>query len=353
MTSPSINWNELQVLAEELSEPGKGPGSASVVEWRIIERTLNNLLTDGDWQGVIRLRAIFNNLFARDTAGGLDILQKLDEESIKAARRINDKQELAHLLGAKGHNLHRQGYHQTAIEVFEESAALYRETGEPFESLKNYYMTSLCHRALDNRELAKQVLTNVLRQVDLDNPWRGNPLQVMAWLLQDDGQLVTAEQFMLEAIKLQEQALDPDILVAGSLTDLAEVVGLQGRIDEAMEIFHQSLTLLHKHEGQYDRQEARTTLKLAELVMRQQDYSEALSLLDRADDKIRGYGHYHDLMWRIELARAYIYLRQRRMRDAVRKFRAVRDFRRELSLSDFLLIRQLIGRLWAGTGLPR
>ena len=184
-----------------------------------------------------------------------------------------------------------------------------------------------------------------LREVDKDEPWRGNPLQVMAWLLRDDGQLKEAEQLMRKAIRLHKQTHDPDILVAGSLTDLAELVVLQRRSDEAKEIFQQSLILLHKHEGQDDRQAARTTLKFAELVTRQGDYDEALHLLNQADDLVRGYGHYHDLMWHIELVRAYIYLRQRHPGDAIRKFRAVRDFRRELGLSDFMLIRKLIGRI--------
>lgn len=351
--SPTIDWDALQTLSDALSEPGKGPGNASVVEWSTIERTLSKLLIDEDWQGIIRLRAIFNNLFARDTVGGLDILQKLDEEAIRAARHSNDKKELAHLLGAKGHNLHRQGYHQAAIKALEESATLYKETGELFESLKNYYMTSLCYRALGNGKHAKRILTDVLREVGEDEPWRGNPMQVVAWFLRDDGQLKEAEQLMREAIRLQKQTRGPDILVAGSLTDLAEIVFLQRRPDEARELFQQSLILLQKHEGQYDRQEARTTLKYAELVIRQRNYSEALHLLDHADDKVRGYGHYHDLMWRIELARAHIYLRQRRLRDAIRKLRVVRDFRRELGLSDFLLLQKLIGRLWAGTRRPR
>ena len=353
MTPSNVDWVELQSLAERLAEPGLGPGSVPDVGWGIIEQALDCLLADQNWKGIIRLREIFTALLARDTAGGLPLLQRLDNAAIEAARRIGDIAELAHLLGAKGHNLHRQGYHREAIEVFEKSAKLYQEIGESFRSLKSHYMTSLCHRALGNRMRADQVLRQVLQQVGEDNPWRGNPLQVMAWLAQDDGRLDEAERLLMEALGLQEQCQDSDILVAGTLADLGEVVGLQGRVAEAKEIFQRSLAILGEYEGQYDRQEARTRLKLAELLMRQKAYDQALHFLDQADDKVRGYGHYYDLLWRIELARAFVYLRQGRLGGAIRKLRAVLRYRRELKLSNAMLARQLRSRLRSGTGLPR
>jgi len=353
MVPSDVDWAELESLAEKLAEPGLGPGSVPEVEWGIIEQALDALLAEEHWEGIIRLRGMFTPLLARDTAGGLPLLQRLDDTAIESARRTDDIAELAHLLGAKGHNLHRQGYHREAIEVFEESAKLYQEIGEPFQSLKSYYMTSLCHRALGNRVRADQVLSQVLQQVGEDNPWRGNPLQVMAWLAQDDGRLVEAERLLREALSLQEQCPDSDILVAGTLADLGEVVGLQGRIAEAKEIFQRSLSILGKYAGQYDRQEARAKLKLAELLMRQGEHEQALHFLDQADDRVRGYGHYYDLLWRIELARAFVYLRQGRLGSVIRKLRAVLRYRRELRLSNVMLAKQLVTRLRAGTGLPR
>lgn len=348
-----INWLELNALAKEVATPGHSPGKLSAVKWETIDESLTRLIENQDWEGVIRLRDVFNDLYARDTVGGLQVLHRLDAEAIAASRRVGAVQMLAHLLGAKGHNLHRQGYHQAAIVSFEESAALYAAQNESFESLKNHFMTALCLRALNKRELAKKVLHNVLEEVDQNNPWRGNPLHVMAWLLQDDGRVAEAENLILEAINFQRQTEDPDILLAGALADLAEVIGLQGRVEEAIGHFQHSLAIIQKHEGQYDRQEARTTLKYAELFMRQKEYLTAMHFLDQADDKIRGYGHYHDLMWRIELTRAYIYWQQRDLINTFRKFRIVRYFRKELGLSNFLLIRQLISRLRAKTGLPR
>ncbi|MDY7080725.1 MAG: tetratricopeptide repeat protein [Chloroflexota bacterium] len=353
MAHSNINWVELQLLVDKLAEPGLGPGSVPEVEWEVIRQSLDRLLADENWKDIIRLRKMFTALFARDTVGGLPLLQSLDEAAIRAARHTDGVAELAHLLGAKGHNLHRQGYHREAIEAFEESAKLYEKIGESFQSLKSYYMTSLCHRALGDRARARRILAQVLQQVKEDDPWRGNPLQVTAWLAQDDGQLDEAERFLTEAVSLQEQSRDPDILVAGTLADLGEVVGLQGRVAEAKEVFERSLAILAKHEGQYDRQEARTRLKLAELLMRQKEYSQAFSLLDQADDKVRGYGHYYDLLWRIELARAFIYLKKGRLGSVVRKLRAVLRYRRELGLSNIMLVRQLWDRLRTGTGLPR
>ena len=352
-STTQVSWEELTSLASKLEKPGTGPGSVPETEWRLIETALDTLLAAEDWNGIIRLRKIFRSLIARDTVGVLPLFKQLSYEAMTAAEQVGDKKELAHLLGADGHNLHRQGYHQEAIEVFEKSSRLYQEIDESFESLKSFYMTSLCYRALGNRSLARQILKQVLLKVDKDNPWRGNPLQVLAWLAQDDGQLQYAEQLLRESLDLQRQTKDPDILAAGTLADLGEVVGLQKRNVEAKELFERSLAILKIHEGQYDRQEARTKLKLAELTMREGNYAEALRLLDSADDKIRGYGHYYDLLWRIEMTRAFVFLRQGRWGGVIRKMRVVLHYRRELGLANKLFVQQLVNRLRVGTGLPR
>lgn len=347
------DWTQLQSLADRLAEPGAGPGSVPESEWRLVREALDHLCAHQDWEGIIRLRKLLTALFARDTVGGVLLLHRLDEAAIEAARKIGDPAELAHLLGAKGHNLHRQGYHRESIEAFEESSRLYQSIGKAFESLKSYYMTALCYRALGDRERAHRILGEVLAQVEGDDPWRGNPLQVAAWLAQDEGKLHDAEQLLTEALSFQRRADDSDILVAGTLADLAEVLGLQGRTEEAESLFRESLAILDIHKGQYDRQEARTKLKLAELFARTGKLDQALTLLDEADDKVRRYGHYYDLLWRIELARAAVYLRQVRPGAALRKLRVALRYRRELGLSRAMLAKQLFKRLCAGTGLPR
>ncbi|MCZ7669745.1 MAG: hypothetical protein M5U34_22500 [Chloroflexi bacterium] len=58
-------------------------------------------------------------------------------------------------------------------------------------------------------------------------------------------------------------------------------------------------------------------------------------------------------MWRIELARALIFARKGRWRDAMLKGQMVLRYRRILGLSNWLLAKQLWQRLRAGTGLPR
>lgn len=353
MESAVVDWPQLESLAETLAAPGQGPGTVPDVQWNSLRQALHRLQKNGEWSEIIRLREIFNDLFARDTAWGIEVLQKLDDAAIKAARQLDEKVELAHLLGARAHNLHRQGYHQRAIEAFEEASRLYAQADEPFESLKNFYMTALCHRALGNRGRAKNVLDHVLNEVDENHTWRGNPLQVMAWISQDEGQLDETEQLLREALQMHRQARGADILVAGALTDLAEVVGLQGRDSEAESLFNESLRILGRHEGQYERQVARTKLKFAELMMRSKQYGRALRLLNDADDKASRYGDYYDLLWRIELTRALIYFRRRELTGAVRKFRLVLKYREELELSNVLLIKQLLTRLAAGTGLPR
>jgi hypothetical protein len=92
---------------------------------------------------------------------------------------------------------------------------------------------------------------------------------------------------------------------------------------------------------------------MAELAMHQKEFAESLFLLDEADDLIRGYGKYYDLMWRIEMLRTLIFLRLGYLKIAFLKFRATRRYRNELNLSNYSLMTQLISRLRAHNGLPR
>lgn len=358
MKAYDVDWDELKTLAEKLAEPGLGPGGVLASEWRIIEQVLDSLIVDEDWEGVVRLREMFAFLIVGETTGGLVLVQRLNNEAIKAAEFIDNLALAAQFLHDQGQNFHRQGYHKEALEAFKRSTELYQQVGEAFRSLESFYMTALCYRALGSRSEAKRVLTQVLQESVVipleDDAWRGNPLQVMAWLAQDEGQLDEAERLLRQALSLYERYKGPNsILVTQALADLGEVIGLRGRYEEALGIFHRSLTILERYEGQYERQEARTRLKLAETLTRHGGYEHALRLLNEADDRIRGYGHYYDLLWRIELARAFIYWRQRRWRPAVRKLRMALRYRRQLGLSNVVLAKQLVSHLRMGTGLPR
>lgn len=351
--SAEVNWTELAALADQLGQAGASPGSVPQAEWRKIELALDRLTVSQDWAGVIRLRQIYEPLIARDSVTVFPLFKRLSREAIVAAEKKGDSMNLAYFLAAEGHNLHRQGYHREAIKAFEKAAGLFKELGEPFEGLKSFYMTALCHRALEDRPQARRVLAEVLRQVDSDDPWRANPLQVMAWLVQDDGQLPQTETLLREAVELYRRMPGAEMNVVGTLADLGEVVGLLGRSAEAEQLFEESLAILKPYEGQYDRQETRTRLKLAELKLRQGQYEAAHRLLNQADDRIRPYGHYYDLLWRIETARAFVFLRQKRWGSALRKMRLALYYRRQLGLSDLAFARQLVRRALLGLGLPR
>jgi len=349
-----VNWEELELLADKLAHPGEGPGGVLESEWQMIAQSLDTLVSLQDWKGIIRLRELFYFLVVGDTTGGLPVVQRLNAASIRAAEQLGEIALAARFLHDEGHNLHRQGYHSQAIEAFERSADLYRQAGEEFRALESFYMTALCHRALGNTETVRRVLSQVLEQVEENDPWRGNPLQVMAWLMQDKGDLREAENLLRQALSLYEQYQGPDsMLVVQTLADLGEVIGLQGRYHEALDLFNKSLDIASKFAGQFARQEARTSLKLAELLTRYGEYEHALRLLDQADNQVRRYGHYYDLMWRIELARAFIYWRQRRFEGAIRKLRRALWYRRHLGLSNAALAKQLVERLRKGIGLPR
>lgn len=348
-----LNWEELERLALNLGQSGVSPGSIPQTEWDKIERALDTLNAHENWAGLVRLRKIFQNLIARDSVTVIPIFQRLSREAIIAAETTGNRAELAQLLAAEGHNLHRQGYHRQAINVFERSAELFQQLGEDFEALQNFYMTSLCHRALENRVQARRVLETVLDQIDERDLWRANPLQVLAWLAQDEGQLDEAERLLREALHLYRLSSESEMQVVGTLADLAEVVGLRSGLDEAVILFEESLAILRAYEGQYDRLQARTQLKLAELLIRRGECEAAQRLLNQADDKIRSYGHYYDLLWRIETTRAYAFFKQRRWSSMIRKLRMALYYRDQIGLSNALFAKQLIRRFFMGTGLPR
>lgn len=333
-----MDWESLRERAGHLSTPGIDPGSIPEEEWASLNQALQTLITSNDWNGILRLRNTFNALYANDSMTGLASLQQLDQHAIEAARQTGHLLELAHLLGARGHNLHRQGFHQKSIEAFEESARHYREAGQLRLALENYYMTSLCHRALGNRKTAVEILENVLTQIPEDDPWRAHPLQVLAWVTQDDGNLPAAESLLRQALSLFRVSEHSDLLTAGALADLGEVVGIQGRASEAKGLFEESLSMFHACKGQYNRQEARTALKYAELLMHQKEYRAVETLLNQADDQISRYGHYYDLLWQIELARAFVFLKTGRLPSCLFKLRSVFRIRQWLGLSNMLLI---------------
>ncbi len=87
-------------------------------------------------------------------------------------------------------------------KLFDESARNYWEIGEDFPALKSYYMTALCYRALGDRNKSKGILENVLNKTRPDDPWRANPLQVMAWLIQDEGKLADSEKLLRQTLNL-------------------------------------------------------------------------------------------------------------------------------------------------------
>lgn len=347
MTQPNFDWDELEVLASRLS--GVGPGSASNAEWKAIEQSMGQLLAVEDWTGIIRLREMFTFLVQGETTGGMAIVQRVNEAATQAAVRLGNEKLAARYLRDSGENYHRRGYHQKAIDALEHAAALYRKEGERFKSLESYYMMALPYRALGEHTRARAILDQVLQETARDDSWRANPLQVVSWMMRDAGQFSEAEAVLREALELYRQHEgEESIHAVQTLTDLGEVIGLQGRFLEAVAMFERSLEMVEMFGGQYDRQEARTKLRYAEMLIRLKDCDKALQLLNEADDKIRGYGHYYDLLGGIELAKAFAFLGKGEIRSAIRKLRVLLRYRKEIDLPYSNFAQQFLKRLrWA------
>jgi tetratricopeptide (TPR) repeat protein len=350
----SAQMAALTALANEMASPGFELSSLLAEQLRIIDDALQTMQATNDGAGILWLRRLFNPLLARDTAIAIPQLQRLDERAIQVAETIADPATLASLLDERGRNLHKQGFHRQALTYFDRATAEYRNSDRQTQALHSYYMTASCHRALGNVDAAQAVLDEVFRQTDPDDPWLGNPLQVQGWLLRNAGKLAAAEATFRRALGLQRQLRDSDILVAGVLADIGEVLGLQGKIEEAKDFFQESLVILEKHHGQYNRHLARTSLKLAEVLIFERNHGTALQLLNSANDRLcafnesaEGVGHYYDVLWRIELLQGLIYIQLGQLGNGLRKLRSAWRYRQTLGLSTLFLFTQLWTRLQA------
>lgn len=213
---------ELKTLAGEIATPGVDPTAFVEDQLLVIDEALQLLISNEDWQGVFWLRQLFNPLIARDTAIGIPQLQRVEEKAIEVARQLDDPAVLAPFLEERGRNLHKQGYHQQAIEYFEEASEQYKAAGQQFLSLRSYFMTATCHRPLGRTQLAEHIIDNVLEQVALDNPWRGEPIHAKALLRRDEGKLDEAEDLIWQAIDFYRKQ-SPDNSVEEQSTDQTSV----------------------------------------------------------------------------------------------------------------------------------
>jgi len=322
----STNWDSLHHLVHTLLNHPQGPGAVTAVEWQLFADTLATLQYADDLQGLITLRRICRPLLARDSAWGIAVLRHIDDAAIAAAHRLDDASELGHLYGARGHNLHREGKHSQAVQAFTRSVQYYERCANTRAARKNIYMLALCYRALGHTATAKRLIETVLATMDATDDWHDEPLFLRAKFAQDAGNLAHAEAYLRTAIDaiIARQPFSPRH--ADLLANLAEIVGLQARYPAATTLFMQSMDILNRTPGQYDRLVARTLTKHAAMLVDQRMYAQALRLLDRADDRISRYGRYFEQLWRIEMLRSYIYLCQGHIGLSWRKWRMARQY---------------------------
>jgi len=338
-----LEWDQLQSLAHRLSGNGVGPGGILDNEWITIEQALNLLIESKSWEDVIKLRETFSFLINGETTGGMPVIMKLNDVSIIAAEKMGNKSLLAQYLHDNAENYHRKGYHKESVRDFERAALLYKQENESRKSLESYYFSALAYRGLGERKHALEILEEVLKQLDPNDPWRANPLEVLSWIYRDDGKFSLAEQTLRTALELFQklEGLN-NIHAVQVLNDLGEVISRQGRFDDAEKAFHQSLVMIEDFQGQYNRQEARIMIKYAEMLNIKKEYDHALNLLNKADDKIRGYGHYYESMLKIEVTRSIAYLGLRRWGSAYRKFKLATYFCNEIDLPFIQLVKFLV-----------
>lgn len=350
-TISEVNWIALTELAETVRSSESYVNYADEMR-AAIQEALPLLTSSQDWEGIIRLRRLFEFLEGGETLGLGPILSHLNKEAIVAAQKLEDYFSAGRFLHDEGQALHRQGKSEEAIRAFEESFKYFKMTNDDFRARESFYMTALCYRALGDRKRAREIVEQVLDETG-DNLWRANPLCVLSWLQQDEGDLRQAEITIREAISLFERFKGPDdVQVGQALADLGELVGFQGRYSESEDIFERALSIFRQQPTAHPRQIARTLLKKAEVNIRQDKHNEAMKCLREAYLSIAE-AQYYDLMWRIQLAMAQINLQRKEYAEFARHIRLALKHRRAIGLTDWALVKQYLTRQKMGTGLPR
>ncbi len=342
-----VNWESLRALARKLSILNEGPRAIQKSELEIVEKSLHALENYKNWEGIIELRELFEVLVRGETTGGLQIVKHLNDVAIEAAFAQSELPLAARYLHDEGENYHRRGLNRQSILALERSADLYRQAKKYDAATKSLYFSALPYRALGQRRRAKQILSEVLAKTDKDDPWRANPLQVMSWMLRDEGRFPQAESTLRDALALYQQLEgDKSIHAVQTLADIGEIVALQGRYGDATSIFEHSLEMLKSFSGQFDRQEARTKLKYAETLNGQGLYDQALTLLEQADNIMTwGSGYYYEMLLRIELARVFAHFGKCEIISAMRRAKLVLLYKREIDFPARELARYVTRRL--------
>jgi len=351
-----VDWSELRALA------GRDLHEAREEDVETIVAAVRTLHEAGAWSELVELRELFAGVVAGQavTVGTLGRLRdELEAAAIQAAGALADPGTQGRFHFDRGHFLHQVGFHQEAIDAFDEAARLHRRAGDAGSALRALHMTALCLRALGRHAAAERVVDAVIEQAG-ESAWRAHPRQVKAWLLTDRGDQAGAERLLREALELHRAGDAPDHgdMLADVQADLAELLAATGRLAEAREAFRESLELLDSRPEPFDRLRAQTVRKYAAMVSATGDQRAALELLIPEE---RRSAVYTDLLWKIELVLAAVYWRAGAPGLALLKVTLALGMRRRLGLRNAPLavtaIRGVAGRAWravrrTGAGRP-
>lgn len=346
-----INWEKLKTLADKLAQSEGGPAQMQSEEYMLLKNYVNSLKDAQDWEGILRVRELFEHIFAQDTMSINDVFMEINKLAIQACETLRKDEQLAQFLSTSGQALHRMGMHKEAIEVFNRSYDLYMRAGKNFKANESLHMTALCLRPLGQTNKAREVLQKVMNSFEDDEPWLGHPLRTLAWLERDEKRFEEAENLIRKGLDNFIKSNAPENIIAEQLSDLAEIVGLQKRYKEAKDIFEESLSIFNRVGSKVVRQVARAQMKYAELELRMGNLSEALELLDKADTALRSLGPYYDQIWKIEMMCVNVHLRMGNWQLALRKFGSVVSIFGKTEMKPRDLIRQVVNRVKIGSGI--
>jgi tetratricopeptide (TPR) repeat protein len=285
--------------------------------------------------------------------GLFDLLYEMNSAVAKTAEAKGDYAIAGRFWHDQGQMLHRKGLTLEAIEVFKRSAANYGNFNEEFHKTESIFMLAVCFRALGEISKAKAILNDVLKTVDR-NPWRANPLTVLAWIERDDGNLPEARTLLTEAISLlkQEATHSNSLILAQTLTDLGELNTRLRRYDEAERNFEESITGFKKLQPVDTRQLARSYAKLSKLMRKRRN----LKLCDkylREAVAILEITQHHELAAKVQLELAAVCLYRLQMIKSMRHLLWAWSYLSSLGLERRQLLRANINRFLNKIHIPR
>ena len=339
MNNP-MEWDDIENKLKQLD--GR-QDHLSAEDINYIEKQYNEVRQNGSVDDILRITHLLS-FFIDSVAETYNMTEFATNVCMSAAKLTKENG----LYVFAGHWFHVEGFRQHRLGIHGLSIKLMGEAVECFSLAKNHerrreslFFSALSFRALGQLDTAYTIVSDTLDLVQ-DDPWRANPLEVLAWIERDRRNFVDAEDHLQEAIENYKQlGVHYQAHVAQAYADLAEIRGLQG-YDDAFTYFAESLSIL---EGL----PTPNYLLIVRSLIKKARYASVIGKSQDAHESIHEaitYARYLkncDLLWRGYVVYAVIDIRALEFRKAVRHFLWALEYIRMTQRPLVSILRLIVG----------